>query len=338
VRRLYYHFKPDFWYWVLIILGRKFLIAITALMFNKNPAFQMSFALLVLFIAYALQVRYSPYMSMSERDQVLVDHRRRAALGDPIHTALASTIAASKRTGRRAGVATSMEKQRATARMAAVSFFWNYNTVESVLLFSAVLVNLAGVMFESGRFDSGLYEQQKQFLTWVVILIIAVSIIYFFVVLFSEVYTMCTAEAKQKKAAAAPAAKGAKGKKRVVDAMSAAEAEVSSEGVFNPLFKLAAQGENAGGNVDTSSFAALIAMQQAPNSSQWAAIREACAAMMRTNQQLQDDLKSAKKTAQAVSVARVVVGHKSAALDRKKSPARRQFVPTTAETSPSSAL
>ncbi len=32
--------------------------------------------------------------------------------------------------------------------------------VESVLLFCAVLVNLAGVMFESGRFSDGLYSDQ----------------------------------------------------------------------------------------------------------------------------------------------------------------------------------
>ena len=53
---MYYHFRPDYWFWIIIILGRKLLIAVTALMFNKNPAFQMAIALLVLFICYALQV------------------------------------------------------------------------------------------------------------------------------------------------------------------------------------------------------------------------------------------------------------------------------------------
>lgn len=53
---MYYHFRPDYWYWIVVILSRKLLIAITALMFAKNPAFQMAVALLVLFICYALQV------------------------------------------------------------------------------------------------------------------------------------------------------------------------------------------------------------------------------------------------------------------------------------------
>jgi hypothetical protein len=56
--RMYYHFRPDYWFWIVIILGRKLLIAVTALMFNKNPAFQMAVALLVLFICYALQVSF----------------------------------------------------------------------------------------------------------------------------------------------------------------------------------------------------------------------------------------------------------------------------------------
>jgi hypothetical protein len=74
--------------------------------------------------------------------------------------------------------------------------------VESVLLFSAVLVNLAGVMFESGRFDTGLYDDQKRFLTWVVVVIIVVSVLYFVVVLVSEVYTMINSGMKSKKAVA----------------------------------------------------------------------------------------------------------------------------------------
>ena len=53
----YYHFRPDKWYWIECIIARKFLIAFTALMFNKNPAFQLAIALLVMFGAYTLQVR-----------------------------------------------------------------------------------------------------------------------------------------------------------------------------------------------------------------------------------------------------------------------------------------
>ncbi len=69
---MYYHFRPNYWYWICVVLGRKLFIAFTALMFAKNPGFQFAMALLVLFICYALQVRNAPYMSMSERVEVRV--------------------------------------------------------------------------------------------------------------------------------------------------------------------------------------------------------------------------------------------------------------------------
>ena len=89
------------------------------------------------------QVRNTPYMSMSERAVVLREHRRLALEEDPTHAKLAATLAAVKRMGRRTGGTGSMDLLH-SKRNQAVSFFWNYNTVESYLLFCAVLVNLAG--------------------------------------------------------------------------------------------------------------------------------------------------------------------------------------------------
>jgi len=69
-RRLVYFFKPRYFYWILIIIARKALVAVTALFFQRNPALQMSMALLVLFVAYTLQVVYNPFMSESDKDEV----------------------------------------------------------------------------------------------------------------------------------------------------------------------------------------------------------------------------------------------------------------------------
>ena len=41
-QKLYYQFRPDCYFWVLVVLGRKFGIAFTGLMFRKNPGFQVS--------------------------------------------------------------------------------------------------------------------------------------------------------------------------------------------------------------------------------------------------------------------------------------------------------
>jgi hypothetical protein len=339
--RLYYHFRPEQWYWILIILGRKFLIAITALMFNKNPAFQMAIALLVLFVAYALQVRFSPYMSMSERATVLMEHKRKALLGDKVHQALAATIAVTRRQGKRSGVSTSMDKAK-DRRTVAVSFFWNYNTVESVLLFSAVLVNLAGVMFESGRFDSGLYNQQKQFLTWAVIIVITLSIGYFVVVLVSEVYTMLTANSKKpasadKKKGDAKAAAMRRKIARTTGVMDDSDVIVES-GMTNPLFHGkglgagGAGGSGGGGALDASSMAALLALEHVPSLVQWTAVRHACSEVMSTNQQLVSDLAAAKKASQAARQLEPSPSFRRAGMQSAaKKVSRRTYGPTAVE-------
>lgn len=55
--RAYYQFKPNHYYWVLAIVGRKFGIAAVALMFRLNSSLQLAMVVLVLFLAYAAQVR-----------------------------------------------------------------------------------------------------------------------------------------------------------------------------------------------------------------------------------------------------------------------------------------
>ncbi len=45
-------------------------------MFIKVPSFQLSVALLVLFVSYALQVRCQPYMSPSEHGSLVHKHRK----------------------------------------------------------------------------------------------------------------------------------------------------------------------------------------------------------------------------------------------------------------------
>jgi hypothetical protein len=54
----------------------------------------------------------------------------------------------------------------------------DYNTVESVLLACAVLVNLAGIMFESPLMALKSFRSQKDFIAYATILVIVFSIVY----------------------------------------------------------------------------------------------------------------------------------------------------------------
>lgn len=95
----------------------------------------------------------------------------------------------------------------ATAAQKARAFVTNYNTVDSVLLFSAVLVCLAGIMLEvrglavrqhrtnhrSSSTPQSTYDNRDYFavqrdtITWAVVALIAFSVAYFLLMLITEI-------------------------------------------------------------------------------------------------------------------------------------------------------
>ena len=156
----------------------------------------------------ALQVKHRPYMSPSEIPYTGED-------GVGLHRQLESNLAdiaqrgkKAARKGIRLGHKVGMTNKQATA-----SYFWNCtctvaaphgllmfwpnahlrlrmadNTVEMVLLGCAVLVNLAGVMFESNRFQSEHFNDQRDGVTIFIMMVIIASIVYYVTVVTSEIY------------------------------------------------------------------------------------------------------------------------------------------------------
>jgi len=322
--KIYYHFKPDNWYWVLVIIARKLGIATTALMFNKTPAFQLSMALLVMFAAYAAQVRYSPYMSPSEYSEVLRLHELAAKDASSPHSALAKTLAHIQDRGRKQTKKFSWNAGAGAAAQAAANFFWSYNTVEAVLLACAVLVNLAGVMFESGRFDTDYYSTQQDAITMVTMFIIGSSLVYFATVFLSEIYTTV------KKPAAKESKDGDKKKSARAsvfglnpgelnlgagspDGGSDKDAVVSSGGV-NPLFLT----KQAGASADD-----LMKRGDLPNAHTWETIRS-------RYQEMQTELTELKKKNQMLEAGGAVPSGAADADKPKSTPNRIQFGPRRA--------
>jgi hypothetical protein len=203
--RLYYQFKPEYFYWVFCILCRKFALTVSAVVFRENIVFLLALYVLILFAAYTAQVGYRPYMSMAEYPDVVVENAY--LLNDTCQDIIAASSqkvqlkksARRKRLGGSTPLFTVL-----TPRM---SFFNDYNTVEATLLFSAILIcigklllqcrtnlcrviNLlccvmaAGIMFESDQ----LHAYQANILAGVVITIVSVSLMYFFWILFSELW------------------------------------------------------------------------------------------------------------------------------------------------------
>lgn len=140
---------------MLVIVGRKFCIAFCSLMFSRNPAFQLAMSLLVMFTAFTLQVKVEPYMSPAEMPLTLAHHEREAArgAGKTVHWRIMNSIKEQVIPKRPHKYDRGISWQDAgMLNQHATLFLVNYNTIEAVLLACAVLVNLAGIMFESDRF------------------------------------------------------------------------------------------------------------------------------------------------------------------------------------------
>jgi len=156
-----------------------------AVLFRTNTIFMLSVTMLVLFMAYVLQVRHGPYMSMSEYDDVSKAHKGQV---DELYATLPKRAVYEMTSTRRKLIKfgekmSSIEAQN-LRMLGHHAFFNDYNTVESVLLCSAVVVALSGIMFDSGQLSRGL----KEFVTIVVILIVVATIVYFAWVLITEVW------------------------------------------------------------------------------------------------------------------------------------------------------
>lgn len=60
---LYFKFKPRYYFWILVVVVRKLLIVTFTLLFHINATMQFAMILLVIFLAFTLQVNFvlSPF-------------------------------------------------------------------------------------------------------------------------------------------------------------------------------------------------------------------------------------------------------------------------------------
>ena len=193
--RVYYMYKPDYYWWNLLVLGRKFGIAFVSLMFARNASFQLAACIVVLFTAYALQTHFNPFMPPSECESVLRDHET-ASLASGLHARLRVKLAAIQSRGRkrtRANVMTPAGRVDIKALLGRLSSsMYSYNTVEAVMLASAIIVALMGILFDASATGATSYSGRTsaEAVSSVVITVIVLTLVYFFSVVFTEVYVL----------------------------------------------------------------------------------------------------------------------------------------------------
>jgi len=201
---LYFKFKPKHYYWILLIVLRKLCIVSFTVLFHVNATMQLSMILLVVFLGYTMQVKHNPYLSRADYEDIVGEMDEDAynnlvgpygACPQPKGIGYESLIAdKAKIAMNRLSMAgttdtvktiglTREDLKRSGERV--LKFAFNYNTVESSLLFCAILVCLFGIMFASEFSGPGeaLYERLGE----LTLAVIGVSLVYYFSVLWVEV-------------------------------------------------------------------------------------------------------------------------------------------------------
>ena len=83
--QLYFMMKPGKITWQLVITARKFFIAFVSLVVRTSPSYQLALVLLVLFSAYVMHLNHMPYMTRSNKPEVIKEHLDKVRGGDKSH-------------------------------------------------------------------------------------------------------------------------------------------------------------------------------------------------------------------------------------------------------------
>jgi len=345
--RVYYQFKPTFVFWVLAILLRKFCLAATYILFNRNASFQLAAALLVIFVAYAAQMKYAPYMGPGDYENVLKDYQARAATGeDRVATELWNKLRVIEARGRKKVRRNLMKADGKVDGRAVLgllqSWLFNYNTVEEILLFSAGVVAIMGIMYASLNTNSTTFNDARDSVTWVIVGAIILTIIYFFTVLFTEVYILYTEEARRRQMERRSVTKRGKDvdegtkadKEAIASAGRAAGGEVNIGTVqssFNPMFE---------GSQSTAGLREAVATQGTiPSVQLWTLFRQGYRDMQDELKRLQGQAAEIRvrqqKMEEAASLIESATGKKVDLGEISRPQQKRKvFGPTTTEGSP----
>ena len=163
---------------------------------------------------YVFQVKNQPYMSTAQRKEVILDHQEKAKNGHPIHVALRARLQEAVRAqgggarpkgtkshsfgsggGENAHEEEEKRRRMNIAKKKKREYFWDYNTVEQVLLSCGIFVCLAGIMFESDRFSEegttdepgkAAFEWQRNLIVYAVMIVVIFSFVFYFSVFLSE--------------------------------------------------------------------------------------------------------------------------------------------------------
>ena len=202
VGKLYYPFKPEFYWWTLVILARKILLVLAAVMIRSDSGFQLSCVLCFMFIALCSHIEFDPYMHIQEKAAILrreAEERLRKEFRK-VHVMHFMAELSQSHMSRHAdamqdnmqalqdnieNIEKEIEMQDKIAHKLHRPIF-NYNNIEFVVLACSVLVPLTGIMFNSQYLNRSDNYFKKRVVTYGTIVLVFASLLYLFVCIIHE--------------------------------------------------------------------------------------------------------------------------------------------------------
>ena len=207
---MYMNFKPKYFYWMLVILARKFGVVFSALMFRGNPAFQLAVILIVIFTSFTLQVSVRPYMSPGEFPVVVKELNDNSKLADEDPERYGKDREMYRKVGECMRIQAEMARKERMhrhkmgagfwdaskdqarahdARSATEKYFFDVNAVEATLLGCCIIISLSGIMFQSGEYVTRPdLAWQGNFIIALCFVVIFGSIVYYLLVFVNELW------------------------------------------------------------------------------------------------------------------------------------------------------
>lgn len=179
-----------YYFWRLVQLGRKFLLAVITVLCASNAMFQATCALGVLALAYGLHAEHKPFLEESDKNA----HRRASSRKSAV-AAAAPGGARSSTALRRASVFVGVVAVDAVDRVAdSVASLLDFNLLETVLLSCSFAILMAGMVFQSAQFPPG--SNAYVGLTVLVFLVFFCAVCLFVRLVFVEVGRTCRPDSK----------------------------------------------------------------------------------------------------------------------------------------------
>ena len=250
---------------------------------------------MVMFLAYSAQVMARPYMNAGEFEDVLRDHMQ-SSLTNVLHARIRKQIQNIEARGRKRVRKNLLNFEGKVDRTAVLgvltTWLFNYNTIEQLMIFAAVIVCLMGIMYQANTTNT-FYPGALDGVTAVVMITIISAIFYFATVVITEMvilYNETASHARAKRAMSnrGSALKTKESKKKLTsfDSEGNPVEETFNTGAIdsmvNPIFIQESRKESSGA---TGSLAVLLNQFDAPSQEQWATCKIEIEEALRAAQQ-----------------------------------------------------